>query len=197
MPTDAAFAAARSRANPFDFPAYYGFDPDKEYVIRSRSRIYNGTTLQGYRFASGECIAPRMRRDATEEQKWNRGERIAWFNTNRDLDGPKYRVYERGTEPPAAEETMWLGQELPEEDTFLDDSGEERYVAAEGVSASAQRYDTYVTPLRNSGEATPEPRRRRSTAAPEAVLEFDPKAGRVVAVDRAADEPEVDDTPEA
>lgn len=158
MPTDSAFANARTKQDPHEFPAYYGFEPEKEYVIRSRSRTYNGTTLQGYRFANGECIAPRMRTDATDEQRWNRGERLSWFNKSRDLDGPVYRVYERGTEPPASEEPLWFGQKMPEDDSFLDESGEERYVAAEGVAANDQRYASYVTPAPDTGEAKPEPK---------------------------------------
>lgn len=161
MQTDVAEAEANPRLKQF-----YGFDPTLEYVIRSRSRKYNGVTLARYRFASGECIAPKMRQDATKQQKWDRGSRIQWFNQN---DG--YAVYLRGEQPAADLEPFWFGQEVPDE-AALPDSGEED----QKWEAAPRRFDS--TPLdppekgfpadftQDTGEARPEPvvtRRKKAT----------------------------------
>lgn len=158
MPTDVATAENRVRAN--TLIQYYGFIPEREYVLRSRHRAYHGVTRRRYRFANGECIAPRMKSVATEQQKWDRGERLSWFR-----DNPGYRIYERGTEPPANEEPMWFGQALPDEAMALDDSGEEfRWNAAAGVESAIPNapITSYpVAPLDDSGEANPSVQSRK------------------------------------
>ena len=119
MPVDVAFAEGRVQAG--RLPKYYGFEPEQEYVLRSRNRKYSQITQGYYRFNAGECLAPRLRPDATEEQKWARGERLAWFAAEMKLG--RYKIYPKGTQPLADLESMWIGQEPPEE-AQLPDSGE-------------------------------------------------------------------------
>jgi hypothetical protein len=119
MTVDVAFAEGRVQAGRLQ--KYYGFDPQQEYILRSRNRKYNQITQGYYRFNAGECLAPRLRPDATDEQKWARGERLQWFNAEMKLG--RYKIYTKGTQPAADLEAMWVGQEPPEE-AQLPDSGE-------------------------------------------------------------------------
>lgn len=119
MPVDVAFAEARVELG--KLVSYYGFDSNTEYVLRSRNRKYNQTTQGYYRFNAGECLVQRLRTDATEEQKWSRGERLQWFSGEMKLG--RYKVYVKGTQPDADLESMWVGQEPPDE-AQLPDSGE-------------------------------------------------------------------------
>ncbi len=103
---------------------YYGYDPDREYVMRSPMRGYNGVT-EHYRFTNGQAGAGRVRLDRGDEQHlrdgWNRGQRLA------TLVDDGYRVYPRGDEPSAAEESLWSGQDTPEGEGEVGvDLGEER-----------------------------------------------------------------------
>lgn len=136
---------------------YYGFDPNSEYIIRSRSRAYNQTTQGYYRFVNGEAIAPRMRQDATEEQKWERGQRLGWFAQKMTEKPSGYAIYERGSQPTPELEPMWVGQAVPDE-AALDDSGEEalRWDAAPPLHAEVQ---TQVAPERlpDDGSGAPDP----------------------------------------
>lgn len=151
MPVEVEFAETRAAAG--KIPLYYGYDPDTEYVLRSRSRRYNQTTMAYYRFANGETIAARMKPDATEEQRWNRGERLKWFEQN-----PGYRIYQRGQQPEADLEPMWRGQEPPEE-ALLPDSGESdaKWESAPAPGQLHAEVETAapVEPHADSGEAAP------------------------------------------
>ena len=112
MTVDVAFAEGRVQAG--RLTQYYGFDPQQEYVLRSRNRKYNQITQGYYRFNAGECLAPRLRPDATDEQKWARGERLAWLAGEMKLG--RYKIYRKGEQPAADLEPMWAGQEPPEVD---------------------------------------------------------------------------------
>lgn len=93
---------------------FYGFDPDQEYVIRARQRAYDGRT-RGFLFRDGECVAKRIRANATDQQRWDRGERLSQMKQDHS-----YVVYPRGSEPTPGDEEMWRGQDAPV------DTGEER-----------------------------------------------------------------------
>lgn len=155
---DVAFAEKQVKAK--KITAYYGFDPNVEYVIRSRSRLYNNTTQGYYRFRNGEALAPRMRPDATEEQKWERGQRLSWFKQKMSEEPNGYAIYERGTQPPIGSEPMWVDQDIPDEE-MLDDSGEEmlKWDSAPVLHADVQ---THVPEERmpDSGEGAPDPERK-------------------------------------
>lgn len=122
-PVEAAERVTLPASDRHHLDEYYGFHPEREYVIRSRSHRYQSLT-HARRFVNGECIAPRMRTDAGEDLKWNRGERLRWFEQNAG-----YRVYERGNEPPADIEPMWLGQETDETEIAVDHGEEEKWEA--------------------------------------------------------------------
>lgn len=164
MPVDVAYV--QDKVETGEIEEYYGFDPDSEYVIRAKNRDYQGTTQKHYQFVAGQVIAGPMYQTATEEQKWNRGERLAWF-----LTAPGYVLYKRGEEPPRDREPLW--SELPPE------SSEETGEAMTGemsrpatwpaappkneprpgrLDANARPVTSY--PIANdekSGEATPKP----------------------------------------
>lgn len=139
----------------------YGFDPSKEYVIRARFRGYMGISRRRYQFVNGQCIAPAMRPDATEEQIARRGERLAWFRNSRS-----YVIYERGTEPPAHEEPFWTGQEPPASE--VDDSDGEAEVSGWRALEDEDAEDTpEVNELArgtegDSGEAEVKPQVKRT-----------------------------------
>lgn len=153
MPVDVEYAESRVAENRLKM--YYGFDPGTEYVLRSRSRRYNQTTQGYYRFVNGECLVGRVRPDATEDQKWSRGERLQWFNQNEG-----YRVYVRGEQPAADSEPLWRGQEPPEE-AALPDSGEEQ-ARWEQAPALHAPIETAVQPEAqpDAGEMNPEPEKK-------------------------------------
>jgi len=135
-------------------PRTYGFDPDVEYVIRSRWRDYQGVT-ERFRFANGQTIAARMRADATAEQIEARCERLARIRDVRKLtvddDGapkgevPTYAIYVRGTEPAPQAEPLWRGQDPPEGQEDVD-TGEEDGAADvdESVRSMRSRESTQV-----------------------------------------------------
>lgn len=161
---DVAFAESQVKKK--RITQYYGFDPNVEYVIRSRSRRYNQTTQGYYRFVNGEALAPRMRQDSTEEQKWERGQRLAWFQQKMNEKPSGYAIYARGAQPEANVEPMWIGQEIPDE-AALDDSGEEslRWEAAAPLHTEVQsRVPEERRP--DSGEATADPE-SKVTALPQ------------------------------
>lgn len=193
MPVDVD--SAESKVAKGEVAEYYGFDPGVEYVIRTKNRDYQGTTQRYYQFVGGQVIAGAMRSDATEEQKWNRGERLAWFTT-----APGYRIYLRGDEPSRADEPMWAGMD-PEAgaETGEADTGETR-VAASWPAAPAKnepkaaRVDGQGRPVTSypvansgpSGEAAPTPTVTRTRG----------KGGKAVATATApAETPAADDTP--
>ena len=128
MTVDVAFAEGRVQAG--RLTQYYGFDPQQEYVLRSRNRKYNQITQGYYRFNAGECLAPRLRPDATDEQKWARGERLAWFagemKLGREVDA-KWEAAPMAGEPlhapvtslAAAEVLPDDGSAMPQVDTVI------------------------------------------------------------------------------
>ena len=152
---DVAFAESQVKKK--KITEYYGFDPDVEYVLRSRSRRYNQTTQGYYRFANGEALAPRMRADATEEQKWERGQRLAWFQQKMGERPAGYAIYARGSQPTAEMEPMWVGQDVPDE-AALDDSGEVtlKWEAAQPLHAEVETHAAVERlPDDGSGPASP------------------------------------------
>lgn len=167
-------AAAEDKVERGELEEYYGFDPDSEYVIRARNRDYSGVSQRYYQFVGGQCIAPRMRADADEEQKWNRGERLSWF-----LTAPGYVLYSRGEEPPRSSEPLWAHLEAEDSvETGEADTGELPAPPATWPAAKpknepkAPRMDAKGRPVTSypvategdSGEAAPTPEVR--TARP-------------------------------
>jgi len=169
MPTDAGSADAAVKSGKIK-ERFYGFNPADDYIVRSRSRRYNATSQGYYRFVNGEVVALRMKGDATDEQRWNRGERLAWFTKSDILvqsrQGihsmePGYKVYKRGTEPAPDLEPMWAGQDIPEE-AELPDSGESnsKWEAAPLRGEGSAEIATVmpVAPREDSGESVPKPK---------------------------------------
>ncbi len=159
-------------------PLYYGFEPQVEYLIRSRNRAYNGISEGVYQFVNGEAVAGAMRPDATEEQRWARGNRLVRLSQAHSAAGRSYAVYRRGEEPPAHEEIMWFGQEMPESEIL--DTGEERYSAARPPSAPSPT--GYVVAPAATGESAPKPKAR-----------YDRAVGKIVTVDEPPAPPDLGD----
>lgn len=164
-------------------PRYFGFDPSAEYVIRSKNRAYTGLNLGVYQFTNGEYISGRLRSDATEEQKWQRGARLADFEVN---SHGRYKVYRRGTEPPAHLEPMWQGQADPVTDA-LEDTGEERYASLDPTEAEDRWQDvpqdrpvTRYPAARPTvtGEAAADPVITKAKPEPVEASSFDPETGQ-------------------
>ncbi|MCK9496885.1 MAG: hypothetical protein M0R75_15525 [Dehalococcoidia bacterium] len=162
---------------------YYGFDPESEYVIRSRNREYTGVTQKHYEFLNGQARAGRMLGSATEEQRWARAERLAWFRSN-----PGYAIYERGSEPDRAQEPMWaaLPAEEVAESTGEADTGETRWVAAtprrtpEADLRNRKTQPMTVVPVANdevNPEAQPDPEITRTSPRLTAVPDPTPDEG--------------------
>ena len=124
MPAQTTRARTRTRRAPeASGPLlYYGFDPAQAYTLRSRVRAYNGTT-EKFVFANGQAVAMPMRPDASEEQRWARGERLGRLSSDRT-----YRIYPYGEEPAAHREPMWEGQADPMAIAGDEDTGESTHV---------------------------------------------------------------------
>lgn len=111
---------------------YYGYDPAKSYLIRSRNRNYIGRT-NTLQFLNGTTIAPAKSHES-EEWKWNRGEKLS------QLASMGYAVYEMGREPAPEDEPMWRGQEAPvdaQANDFGMDFGVRREVPREAPAPAA------------------------------------------------------------
>ncbi len=133
------------------------FEPDVEYVIRSRRWGYNGVT-ERFRFANGQAVAPHMRPDASSEQIASRSERLHRLlkvdTSELNDDGtPRgtfqtYAIYARGEEPHPTQEPMWSKQEAPE-GALLDDSGE----VGDGQWLPTEKRPSPATKLKPDGSA--------------------------------------------
>ncbi len=141
------------------------------------------------RFVNGECVVARMRGDADEGLKWNRGERMRWFEQN-----VGYRVYERGNEPDGDSEPLWTGQETDEAEIAVDHGEEEHWesVAPEERFPRAQdipehfndRATSYVAAGEEDMGEEPAPSRPASKVTPM------PKSSpRIAALDGDGDDP--------
>ncbi|MFA7296262.1 MAG: hypothetical protein WC211_03625 [Dehalococcoidia bacterium] len=175
MATNAEVAEKAHRQDPYGHPRYYGFDPDVEYLIRSRSRSYQGTTLKR-KFSNGVYIAPKMRADASDDQKWTRGEALMWFKQSTGPTGHVYAVYRRGEEPPSNEEPLWFGQPLPDDEAFAEETGEERYTVAEG--AFHEETAGRTAPVTKYAAVDPGDTGEANHIAPE-VVKFNPDTNKV------------------
>ncbi len=158
--------AIRPKVRNGEIPLHYGFEPNVEYLIRARNRAYNGISEGVYQFVNGEAVAGAMRSDATEEQRWARGNRLIRLAQAHSAGGRSYAVYRRGEEPPAHEEPMWFGQEMPESELL--DTGEERYTAARPPGASSP--SGYVVAPQATGESAPKPRARYDRVANKVII---------------------------